>query len=155
MNKPESLREHLLASVPDLRRNADRLLIFVEQGSVRSTLHYSLSFEYSYDLKIIITDFGGGPDAVFLPLLVWLQIHQPDLQANLEKARDAIQFEAEILGKTVDFAITIPLTERVIVKNVDGVQTVTHAAEPQLEEQLDITSLQILLADGTLLDTWS
>ncbi|MFB4401228.1 phage tail protein, partial [Pseudomonas inefficax] len=35
MDKPNSLREHLLAAVPDLKRNPDRLLMFIDAGKVR------------------------------------------------------------------------------------------------------------------------
>ena len=47
MNKPESLRAHLVAAVPELKRNPDRLLTFVDNGSMRSTAAPGLSFEYS------------------------------------------------------------------------------------------------------------
>ncbi|WP_178081838.1 phage tail protein, partial [Pseudomonas sp. B6(2017)] len=52
MNKPESLRVHLLDRVPELRHNPDRLLIFIDNGKVRCTAAASLSFEYSYDLQV-------------------------------------------------------------------------------------------------------
>ena len=69
MNKPESLRAHLLATVAELQHNPDRLLIFIDNGKVRCTAAASLSFEYSFDLQIILTDFAGHPDSVMLPLL--------------------------------------------------------------------------------------
>lgn len=42
MNKPESLRAHLLATVAEFKHNPDRLLIFIDNGKVRCTSAESL-----------------------------------------------------------------------------------------------------------------
>ena len=72
MNKPNSLREHLLNAIQGLKKNPDRLLIFIDSGSVRCTAR-GLSFEYSYTLQVLLTDFAGHPDSVFIPTLEWLR----------------------------------------------------------------------------------
>lgn len=133
MNKHENLRAHLLATVAELKHNPDRLLIFIDNGKVRCTAAHSLSFEYSFDLQIILTDFAGHPDSVILPILGWLSINQSELLENLDKVKTGIQFEAEIIDTSkVDFSLTLPLTERVIVgKDAEGNTTVKHAGEPQ------------------------
>lgn len=133
MNKHENLRAHLLATVAELKHNPDRLLIFIDNGKVRCTAAHSLSFEYSFDLQIILTEFAGHPDSVILPILGWLSINQSELLENLDKVKTGIQFEAEIIDTSkVDFSLTLPLTERVIVgKDADGNTTVKHAGEPQ------------------------
>ncbi|MDY7559745.1 phage tail protein [Pseudomonas sp. 10B1] len=51
MNKSDNLRAHLLTSISELKHDPDRLLIFIDNGSVRCTAATSLSFEYSYDLR--------------------------------------------------------------------------------------------------------
>lgn len=156
MNKPNSLRTHLLANVPELKHSPDRLLIFIDQGRIRSTAAAGLSFEYSYTLNLILTDFGGHPDAVAIPLLAWLLVNQPELLANLERGKDAIAFEADVLDeKKVDLSLTLPLTERVIVKRrEDGGLDITHADEPQLTEQQDATPMTLYLG-GQPLSTWN
>lgn len=133
MNKPESLRAHLLATVADLQHNPDLLLIFIDNGKVRCTAAATLSFEYSYDLQIILTAFAGHPDSVMLPVLGWVSINQPELLENYEKMQTGIQFEADILDKEkVDLGLTLRLTERVVVgKDAQGNTTVKHAGEPQ------------------------
>ncbi|MBD8268371.1 phage tail protein [Pseudomonas fluorescens] len=133
MNKPESLRAHLLATVADLQHNPDLLLIFIDNGKVRCTAAATLSFEYSYDLQIILTAFAGHPDSVMLPVLGWISINQPELLENYEKMQTGIQFEADILDKEkVDLGLTLRLTERVVVgKDAQGNTTVKHAGEPQ------------------------
>lgn len=132
MNKPDSLKAHLLAAVPELRNNGDRLVIFIDNGRVRSTSAESLSFEYAYDLQVILTDFAGHPDSVFLPLLGWLLVNQSDLLANLTKVQDGITFEADLLDRSkVDLGIVLPLTERVVVKRrEDGRYDVSHRKSP-------------------------
>lgn len=133
MNKPESLRAHLLAAIGELKHNPDRLLIFIDNGKIRCTAAASLSFEYSFDLQVILTDFAGHPDSVVLPVLGWLSVNQADLLENLNKSAEGIQFEADILDNSkVDLSLTLPLTERVIVgKDADGNITIRHPGEPQ------------------------
>jgi len=133
MNKPENLRAHLLATVAELKHNPDRLLIFIDNGKIRCTAAHSLSFEYSFNLQVILTDFAGHPDSVMLPLLGWLSVHQSELLENLSKASDGIQFEADILDNSkVDMSLTLPLTERVVVgKDDQGNTTIRHPGEPQ------------------------
>lgn len=131
MNKPNSLRDHLLAADTTLAQNPERLLVFIDEGNIRATAAPGLSFEWLYTLNIIITDYAGHPDNIAIPLLAWLRRNQPDLLTNIEKGKDAIGFEADILGNDkVDLSITLPLTERVIVKRLpDESHEVTHPPE--------------------------
>lgn len=133
MNKHESLRAHLLATVAELKHSPNELLIFIDNGKIRCTAAQSLSFEYSFDLQIILTNFAGHPDSVMLPLLGWLSVNQSDLLENLDKVKTGIQFEADIIDTSkVDLSLTLPLTERVIVgKDADGNTTIKHVGEPQ------------------------
>lgn len=133
MNKPESLRAHLLATISELKHNPDRLLIFIDNGKIRCTAAASLSFEYSFDLQVILTDFAGHPDSVMLPLLGWLKVNQSELLENLDKAADGIKFEADLIDKSkVDMSLVLPLTERVVVRTDDeGNVTIIHPGEPQ------------------------
>ena len=133
MNKPDSLRAHLLATIAELKHNPDRMLIFIDNGKVRCTAAASLSFEYSFDLQIILTDYAGHPDSVMLPLLGWLSVNQSELLENLDKSAQGIKFEADVLDNSkVDLSIRLPLTERVVVgQDAAGNTTVKHPGEPQ------------------------
>ncbi|RMT70248.1 hypothetical protein ALP29_03633 [Pseudomonas syringae pv. avii] len=155
MNKPDSLRSHLLGAVPDLRHNPDRLLIFIDNGKVRCTAAISLSFEYTYDLQIILTDYAGHPDSVMLPLLGWLRVNQSELLVNLDKSADGIKFEADVLDNSkVDLSLSLPLTERVVVKKqADGTFQVSHPEEPQYTEYEESGPIQ-LFANGELVAEW-
>ncbi len=154
MNKPSALRAHLLAAVPELHKNPDRLLVFIDNGTIRSTAAPGLSFEYSYTLNVILTDYAGHPDAVAIPLLAWLLVNQPELLTNLEKGKTAIAFEADVLDNSkVDLSLKLPLTERVIVKKQeDGTLQVSHPDEPQLfEETFTLDGLRIETPDGEVI----
>lgn len=157
MNKPNSLRQHLLATVPDLTNDPDRFLVFIDSGSTRSTAAPGLSFEYSYTLNVILTDFAAHPDTVFIPLLAWLLRHQPELLTNLEKGKDAIAFEVDILDNSkVDMSIKLPLTERVIVKRQsDDSLLVNHPEEPEMiEESFTIPGLRLMNSAGEVIAEW-
>ncbi|WP_031421381.1 phage tail protein [Xanthomonas euvesicatoria] len=134
MIKSASLRAHLVAALPDLARDADRLLVFIDAGSLVSTFQPGLSFEYQYTLNLIVTDYAGHPDSVMLPLLEWVQVNQSELLSNTSR-RGEITFEADILANdAVDLSIKLPLTERVVVTAKDGGgYDIIHAPEPVID----------------------
>ncbi|BBE51138.1 hypothetical protein OYT1_ch1591 [Ferriphaselus amnicola] len=134
MLKPKLLRDFLTAQLPQLARDPDKLLVFIEKGSLVSTLASSNSFEYRYQLALVLTDFTGDADHLMLPLLVWVREHQYDLLADPSK-QDGIRFESEILNHdTSDIRIELDLSERVRVElGIDGRVTLTHLDEPPLD----------------------
>lgn len=138
MLKPNSLRAHLTAAIPELSVNPDKIVILVKNGNIAAAGAGSLSFEYRYTLNVIVLDYSSHADAIIVPLLAWLETHQIELFDNVELRDKAIRFEAEFLNKeTVDLSIEIDLTERVIVAIADTAQTevssrytITHVPEP-------------------------
>lgn len=131
MYKPNSLREHLTAALPDLQSDPHRLIVLIAGGKVRSTASGSLSWRYDYTLRLLITDWTNHADAVFAPLLVWLQEHQWDLLSNNDK--NGIRFEAEYLSQhSMDLLIELDLHETVLVrerKEMTGTRNVPGAME--------------------------
>lgn len=156
MNKPSSLRKHLLNHIGELRNDPDRLLIFIENGKVRCTAAAGLSYEYEYGLQMVITDFAGHPDTVIIPLLDWLRTNQHDLLSNYDKNKESIQFDAEIMANDlVDLSITLPLSERVIVRpQADGTLDIQHPNEPQLTEHLPQQRYDLVI-DGEPVTSWT
>lgn len=135
MKKPTELRAHLTQWVPDLAANPDKLHIFIERGAIATKLGAGLGYQYAYTVQIIITDFAEPADVLMVPLLVWLQTNQPDLLQDPVRRDKAIAFEAEIIDhKTIDIALTLDLTERVLVSAVIGGYECTHLGEPQLPD---------------------
>lgn len=67
MLKPDSLRRALTDAVTVLNTSPEMLRIFVDNGSIASTLATSLSFEKRYTLNVIVTDFTGDFDLLIVP----------------------------------------------------------------------------------------
>lgn len=159
MIKPESLREHITAAVPELRRNPDALLIFVENGAIVAAGvpgDGSLSFEYRYQLTMILTDFAAHPDSIMVPLIAWLHVHQPDLLHNFDR-HGSIGFEAEVIANDkIDLTIKLPLTERVGVHPIagGGGYNVEHYPEPPVIEPAYTAGHWRVYAGGELLAEW-
>ncbi|MCU1717425.1 phage tail protein [Pseudomonas sp. 5P_3.1_Bac2] len=134
MNKPDALRQHLLAAIPELEQNPQRLALSLEQGQLRSTAAGGLSFEYSYVLNLNVSDFSASLDALVVPLLAWLRVNQHELLANQSQAANAIRFSSDNANaQGGSLSISLALSERVLVtENADGSLSVSHPDEPQL-----------------------
>jgi hypothetical protein len=133
VKKLESLRQFLAEAIPELKRDADSLLVFANKGSIVSTFTQSRAFVYHYQAECIITDFQGSSDTIMIPLLEWVRINQSELLAPGRE--DGIKFEAEILShNTADISITLDLNERVRVEWINGKRVITHLDEPQLPD---------------------
>ncbi|MBI2382339.1 MAG: phage tail protein [Gammaproteobacteria bacterium] len=146
MLKPDSLRRALTAACPALKRNPDKLHVFIDAGHIAAGAGGSLSFEYAYTLNLIVTDFEAHPDSLMVPILAWLTVNQPELLLNREKMRDGFTFEAEILNHTsADISIKLALTERVQVRDDagSGRREVTHLPEPPLDARAEIETWEL------------
>jgi len=135
MLKPAHLRQALTGSVPLLARSPDSLNVFIDNGRIVSTLAASLSFEYQYRLNLVITDYAGDVDLLMVPVLAWLRENQPDIMATEEKRKSGFVFQSDVISDALsDISIELQLTERVIVKDIDGALHVTHTGEPPLPD---------------------
>ncbi|CQH31506.1 TPA: phage tail protein [Yersinia enterocolitica] len=131
MLKPKLLRQALTDSLSLFQTNPERLKMFVDGGRIVSTLAPSLSFENQYTLTLFIEDFPDDVDYLFVPILAWLREHQPDIMATEEKRRSGFIHKVDVMSDVLsDIRIDLQLTERVIVKEVDGALHVDHAPEP-------------------------
>lgn len=153
MLKPQQLRKALTDSVPLLQRNPDSLNVFIDSGRIVSTLANSLSFEYQYRLNMVITDYTGDIDVLIVPMLAWLRVNEPDMMATKEKQQSGFTFKADVISDTAsDISIDLLLSERVIVKELDGDLHVTHLNENPLPEN-DYRPLQVY-AHGVLVSEY-
>ncbi len=135
MKKPIDLRAHLTAWVPDLKSNPDKLHVFIEKGRVVARYGKTLSFEYRYQVQLVITDFAESPDALVVPLLTWISTNQPNLLLDEKLRENIIAFEAELLDHdTVDLGLTLDLSERVLVTATDNGYACEHIGEPPLPD---------------------
>lgn len=155
MRKPDSLRAALVAALPDLARDPERILVFIDKGSLHATYVPGLSFECAYTLNIILTDFAADPLIVWVALLAWLSANQPELLDNVDLRRDGVAFEADILDSAkCDLSIKVKLSESVVVKrSEDGRLDIEPIAEPAPEASLLGGHWRLFLR-GELLAEW-
>ncbi|MBR0573347.1 MULTISPECIES: phage tail protein [Pasteurellaceae] len=143
MYKPDRLRKLLSKRIPYFKQNPDALQLFYANGYIHSTGATSLSWQYHYDLEIIIEDFPDSPDLIFLAVQEFIKVEQAELVLNPNKQQD-VKFEADPNNnETYDLSITIPLSERVIVSVENNAYQIKHAEEPQPTEWQEIERIQI------------
>lgn len=129
MNKPERFRAALLAALPDLANDPQRLSIFVEKGKLVASGTESVGWQYSYQLSVILQDFAGDMDTLAKAVIAWVAVEQPDMLKNPAHAERGIRFECELLtAELADIVIEIDLTEAVYAGS-DG-SFFNHPAEP-------------------------
>lgn len=133
MLKPDKIREVITKANPYLKRDPDKLHVFLDSGRVVAYGAASLSYEYQYTINIVVLDYPHHADQIFVPLLAYLRTQQPELFENHEMAQNMIRFEAEILNQqSVDLSIEVDLTESVIVSQPAGNKLVVeHVGEPE------------------------
>ncbi|ALN92515.1 phage tail protein [Lysobacter gummosus] len=136
MNKPASLRAHLAKAIPELQRNPESLLVFVEEGSLISTAQTSESFELRYRLSLVLVDFVGDANRLFLAVLRWAALHQNELLANPDRRGD-IAFEVDVIDhERADVEIRLPLTERIgVLVLQNGEDRITPWPEPKFDPE--------------------
>ncbi len=134
MKKPASLRAAIEAAVPELAIDKDRLLAFIDNGSIVCTSVKSRSFEWRYTMNLIITDYAGDPNQLWLALLDWVRVNQSPLLAS-PSLQEQIRFEVDLLADDkVDLDIKLPLTENVVVAGDDHGNEIPSAVDEPLPE---------------------
>ena len=134
MWKLQSLRDLLEAAVPELKRDPERLIVMADGGNTVSTLAGGLSFEYRYTAAITVLDYTGHTDALFVPILAWVRVHQSELLVNPQSQDHGVEFSVVQLNtEAADVGIRLELTERAIVSADPAHPTrfnVAHPPEP-------------------------
>ena len=153
MYKPKSLRKALTDAVPDLARNPEMMRIFIDNGKLASTLATSLSFENQYTLNVVVTDFTGDIELLLVPIQAWLRIHQADIMTTDEGRKKGFTYFADINSNdSADISISLMLTERTLVSEVDGALHVKNIPEPPPPEP--VTRPMELYINGELVSKW-
>lgn len=153
MLKPKSLRKALNDALPVLKANPEMLRIFIDGGAIGATLATSLSFENRYTLNVVVTDFTGDLDLLLVPIGAWLRENQPDIMTTDEGKKQGFTYIADINNnESLDVSISLRLTERTIVKEVDRAQHVSHAPEPP-PPVLVVRPMQLYI-HGELVSEW-
>jgi len=135
MRKANDLRRWLTAYLPDLKKNPENLSIYIDAGRINARRSKTLSFSYSYALKVTIFDFAADPDTLMVPILAWIEKEQPQLLQRADS--QPFGFEAQPLDtEKFDIEIAIDLTEPVLViPRPDGSgYDVEHIPEPKFPD---------------------
>lgn len=141
MKKPASLRAALVAAIPSLEAEPDRLAVFIDEGSIAATGGRSLSLEYRYTAHALVMDFAGDSDSVFVALVEWVRANQSDLVTNAGERAHGITFEVDILNHTtVDLSVKLQLTESVAVSTgPDGRRVIEHVDDQAVDAHDSLT----------------
>ncbi|CNL00064.1 phage tail protein [Yersinia enterocolitica] len=154
MLKPDSLRKTLTDAVPVLRTNPDMLRLFVDNGKIAATLAASLSFEKQYTLNVVVTDFTGDIDLLLVPIMAWLRENQPDIMTTDEGQKKGFTWYTDINNdNSIDVSINLLLSERTLVREVDGALHVQKIPEPPRPEP--ITRPAEMWINGELVSQWN
>ncbi|MES2300562.1 MAG: phage tail protein, partial [Pseudomonadota bacterium] len=117
MKKPALLRAAIVALLPELARNPDKLAMWVETGRTRATGTAQRGFAWEYHLTVVVEDFTKPPEMLFFIVTDWLRTQQPDLLAS---NAEGFPFEVDVIDdKTADVKITLPLRE-IVTATPDG-----------------------------------
>lgn len=79
----------------------------------------------------MVKDFTDDIDLLFVPIMAWLRINQPDIMTTDEGRKKGFIWYADINNdSSLDVSISLLLTERTLVKEVDGALHVENIPEP-------------------------
>lgn len=127
MLKINALRDFLVAAMPELAADPAALRMWVDRGTVASTLSATASFAFRFRLNVLLIDFAGDIAQLALAIVIWLRTHQPDL---LTGTADAFEFEADFLdAEKADLLFQINLRQN--VSAVPGAQGITARYLPE------------------------
>lgn len=153
MLKPDSLRRALYKSVPGLRDNPDMLHLFADNGKIAATLARSLSFEKQYTLNLVVTDFTGELDLLFVPIMAWLRVNQPDIMTTDEGIKKGFTFNIDLnSNSSIDISINLLLTERTVVRQEGDALHVETFPEPLQDDTIIIPAE--LWRNGEIVSRW-
>ncbi|HCN3006972.1 TPA: phage tail protein, partial [Escherichia coli] len=106
-----------------------------------------------YTLNVIVTDFTGDFDLLIVPVLAWLRENQPDIMTTDEGQKKGFTFYADINNdSSFDISISLMLTERTLVSEVDGALHVKNIPEPPPPEP--VTRPMELYINRELVSKW-
>lgn len=129
MNKPNSLRAALIATLPSVAKDPQTMSVYVDRGRLKSSSAAGTGWEYAYQVTVIIQDFAEDVDVLANAVIAWARTNQPDILANPELRQKSIRFECELMtNELVDVSLEIDLTEAVL-RSPDG-KTFEHLDEP-------------------------
>lgn len=122
MRKIDSLRDTLLAAIPEANNDPAMLPTWIDRGSVRGRQTGSGSFEMAFRLNVLAIGVRTDLSLISLAVTKWLRTNQPE---RLQPGSDSFTFDADILDSdTADVLIQIDLTQNYEVSTINGEERV-------------------------------
>ncbi|KQM21951.1 phage tail protein [Novosphingobium sp. Leaf2] len=111
MRKIDTLKVAILTALPELAKDPDRLRLWIERGSARSTQTAGRGLTMAFQLNVLVVEMASDIAVLFLAVFEWARANQPDL---MMPAKDAINFDADILDNaTADVLIQLQLDQAI------------------------------------------
>jgi len=153
MLKPTTLQSALINAVPELHDNPSMLSVWVDKGKNIATLAASLSFEKVFSLNVAVRGFSGDIDSLFVPVMAWLRVNQPDMFTPDASQKERFSWTlTRNADATQDLAMVLQLTERTQVKEVDGALHAETLPEPP--EPAFVARPKEFYINGELVSRW-
>ena len=129
MRKLNSLRDAITAAVPELAQNPANLRIWVDRGTVGSTLTPGHGLTFSYRANVLVMEMAADMSVLAHALTTWLRVEQPD---RLTPGTEGLSFEVDVLSNTAtDVLVQVDLMESVTATpNEDGSFALAYLPEP-------------------------
>ncbi|MFC0685594.1 phage tail protein [Novosphingobium clariflavum] len=143
MRKIETLRDAIYGALPELKRDTDRIRIWIERGTVKSTLTENRGMCFAFQLNVLVVEMATDLAVLALAVFMWLRTNQPELMVpNAE----GFTFDADILdNQTADVLIQLQLDQVVVATpNADGSVALDYRGEPDplFTDLLSITGME-------------
>lgn len=136
MDKLTACRAAIVAANPEFETDPARFLIWADKGRIATRRTTGLGYEWRYRVNLLFEALTGSPDAVMIPLLLWLRDAQPDILLAFQSGNEAVTFEAHILDQASwDLKLEFDLSEAVVlVPRAGGGWDAVHLAEPSPDD---------------------
>ena len=136
MKKPAELRRILTEALPELATSPENLIIFIPDGSIKTSAKASLNHRCDYTLVVNIKNYSGNFE-LSATLLNWLFVNQFDRIQRPEFAKDGLNFDVTFVDHTrQDITFYLDLSESIVVKdtieNGQPKRTIEYAPNPKI-----------------------
>jgi len=129
MRKLETLRAALLAALPELEEDPDRIRIWIERGTAASSQTGSRALAYKFQANVLVVEMASDITVLFMAVFEWARVNQPELMVP---GVDGIAFDADILDNgTADILLQLQLDQAVSAAPKEaGGYDISYLAEP-------------------------
>lgn len=111
MRKIQTLQAAIFAALPELQKDNDRVRLWIERGTARSTQTENRGLVFAFQLNVLVVEMASDIAVLFLAVFEWLRINQPEL---MMPNKDGITFDADILDNTTaDVLLQLQLDQAV------------------------------------------